>query len=412
MNSNTLAAAILTTLYGVSLLASQLWPNYVRNPASRDYTLQLLLALIVAVTSLLSSLAMRVFLPWQRRPALPVAAGPNGPSIYRIGDVLTRSLSPSAALFISCLCAGCMGYLIQEFGIRNLMLRDYYLEHLPTGNVALALATLVCRVLPFACALILFYTRASLPRLMAGVALCLFVFYTLGRGSRLLSVGIAEILFACELRQRTEFAKWSERFVCAFLSVFALGFLLDCRHVGNYNTGEYGIVPSLHNFASFSHDASRWTNAFSYVVANLTTFPSNFERTWIDYHDARSLEYLWMALSPMPGSMAGWTSEAREMRLSVYEPYNSLAELAVWGLPVVGAFYFAVGTIFVLDEWIVQRSDVAPLAIRSLAGFSMVIAPQYNLRTQCRVVYATLLVAILAYCIESAIIDRRTAPRD
>lgn len=106
------------------------------------------------------------------------------------------------------------------------------------------------------------------------------------------------------------------------------------------------------------------------------------------------LDYFFLQVNPLPGSMIGWYDVSDSLRINLYTPYSGAGELANYGWGVLVGFWFVVGMFLgVLDHRIgvlldAGRRGVA-LVLTALPLVFTILMLQYNLRSGVRMlIYA------------------------
>ncbi|MEJ2862503.1 hypothetical protein [Actinomycetospora flava] len=115
------------------------------------------------------------------------------------------------------------------------------------------------------------------------------------------------------------------------------------------------------------------------------------------------LDYFFLQVNPLPGSMIGWYDISDSLRINLYTPYAGAGELANYGWGVVVGFWFVVGAFLgTLDHRIgvlldAGRRGVA-LVLTALPLVFTILMLQYNLRSGVRMLIysAAVLLALRA----------------
>lgn len=113
------------------------------------------------------------------------------------------------------------------------------------------------------------------------------------------------------------------------------------------------------------------------------------------------LEYFFLQVNPLPGSMIGWYDVSDSLRINLFTPYAGAGELANYGWGVVVGFWFVVGAFLAtLDHRIgvlldAGRRGVA-LVLTALPLVFTILMLQYNLRSGVRMlIYSAAVLAAL-----------------
>ena len=115
------------------------------------------------------------------------------------------------------------------------------------------------------------------------------------------------------------------------------------------------------------------------------------------------LEYFFLQVNPLPGSMIGWYDISDSLRINLYTPYAGAGELANYGWGVVVGFWFVVGAFLgTLDHRIGVLLDAGSrgvaLVLTALPLVFTILMLQYNLRSGVRMLIysAAVLLALRA----------------
>ena len=174
------------------------------------------------------------------------------------------------------------------------------------------------------------------------------------------------------------------------------------------DTSTHGVIPYAQDIVSNGLEEELMLLAFNYVSAfsySLTAYLSDSM-----YYE---VNYLWVSLDPRLGFMIGWPAVSENLKINPYAPYNTISELYFFGWSVVGAYYFAIGSIFALCErYSRNRSRILHFVVYISVLFFTIYSLQYNLRSSTRIIYYILAVFIAVIVIRSILLflQQRNAP--
>lgn len=125
------------------------------------------------------------------------------------------------------------------------------------------------------------------------------------------------------------------------------------------------------------------------------------------------MEVFWISVAPQTGTSAGWYDVSDTLRLGPALPYGSVGEIGNHGFVFTVFFYFIIGCMLGVLHWltsIILERYKYPLAAVVIVGlqFNMVIlATQYNLRSEMRTLYYAIALAIFTTIVGMIAANRR-----
>lgn len=174
---------------------------------------------------------------------------------------------------------------------------------------------------------------------------------------------------------------------------------------------EFGVFP----FLAYLSDG-QWLESF-FVLSVVEQFFANLLfsvplTTYILNSASRiDLHSFIVSISPLPSFMLDWYDIAPKLRVSAYIPYNAIGELLAQG-PLIAVVGLVLLTAWL--NWLDKLFDAganknnfmltaAPIAMSITVA---VVSVQYNLRSSCRLIYYSFLVAFFASFLRKAFFYR------
>lgn len=315
-----------------------------------------------------------------------------------------QGLSRRVTMSLLCFGAAIVGASLVGNGPGALWSRDMYL------NVGLIppLKSAVGPFLPLSALLLSAVVARGYGKTQRRMALIFFsvlllILFASGSRQVALALLVAAFVQAAFGRQHL---RWLSVLVCAISATFLLPTALALRSLPHHGLKFY--VPEIANAPKYLLDQG--AGALSGI---LFTVPLAGATSILRSHEIRPT--IGVSLNPAPSSIAGWDVIASHARFNAYIPYSALGELATVGPLAVFAFMAAAGFILAILGVLMRRNAWPSLLIvalpLSLGGIFLFVAAEYNLRSSCRYLYLSLILAVLASVVRFPDIKlgRRTA---
>lgn len=161
-------------------------------------------------------------------------------------------------------------------------------------------------------------------------------------------------------------------------------------------TDEHGFIPYVTNILSNGIDMDLLRISLNYV----TSYSYSLTAYLIE-RDFNTEQLFWKSISPIPGSIIGWSEVSNQLRVNVYVPFNAFFELHKKGYPYLISYFFFSGLIFsFIERTIKGKSLVFYLLFLILVMLFVLTSLQYNLRSSTRLIYYSLVVLFSFYLFE------------
>jgi hypothetical protein len=158
---------------------------------------------------------------------------------------------------------------------------------------------------------------------------------------------------------------------------------------------DHGLWPYLQALPDITSSHLSWSS----ILLNLLVGFGAIGKTAFDMPPIPQGDFL-VAINPLPGDLAGWYEIARSHRLNVYAPFAALGELGNSGWPFVVGYCLAIGFVLgYLDRrmrtLLARGQQLYGVALVGIAGLSVVLSTQYNLRSTTRLLYYALVLDLI-----------------
>jgi len=300
-----------------------------------------------------------------------------------------------------------VSFEIWNFGIHDIFYRSVYLEerfHLGSASTILvSLSRCLSYFTALICGVVIYNAPSRIVRTLAWITLLECILFHFGKSGRGLPLSFIELVLAREFSPERSH-RWGFRIAGIALAVVSFGVVIYNRET----TGMQGVYAYINEDARLLCAPGEWGNAIERIGAAVAIPLPAFDLTYNTYLPQRTFNLFMMAVTPLSAKASGWAAIKSDMRLNYYSPFAGLAELAVWGIPVISLYYVVCGSLLCFAESLVaKRWKLGVLVIWSLSVLFALQAPQYSLRMQTRVVYIAML---FATCVVgcSALRDRRS----
>lgn len=157
----------------------------------------------------------------------------------------------------------------------------------------------------------------------------------------------------------------------------------------------HGLLPYLGSLLSFNFFETDWLITLnniliSYPITGVSAFGVN----------EIPISNLWIALNPLPGTLAGWYGISGSMTLNAWTPYSALGEVANYGFPVVAFVWISVGVLLaalelMMSSFLDRGYDAAAIMVFGLTGLFALQSLQYSLRPSLRMLLYALVLGLL-----------------
>ncbi|HIG17047.1 MAG TPA: hypothetical protein EYQ31_07000 [Candidatus Handelsmanbacteria bacterium] len=242
-------------------------------------------------------------------------------------------------------------------------------------------------------------------RSLAVIGIVVWTIVLFGRASRTLAALPVFILLGWLLSTRRRL-RWWHVGITAIATIFLLQLPLALRAnadgVGIFTLGEAFLSDPESVFAQFDPAGVFGNLLFSAPLTGL-----------VGLREVPA-DALWVSLTPIGGSAAGWDSLAPALKVDGSTPYSTLGELAAHGTLELLAVPFFVGMVFALAERVASSlpgvmASAGQLVILAIIALYSVRILQYNLRTTTRLIWY--MAAGLAAVWLLSLLFRHRAPR-
>lgn len=232
---------------------------------------------------------------------------------------------------------------------------------------------------------------------------CLACFFSLG-SRRLALLAIVFAIGAVLARPD----KWKRYiFPAAIVAFLLLPIPLFLR-----GTAEHGLIPYLSALGAFDAGAVDWRSTLNNVLISFPITGATVYQTG----GMIPMEYFWISLNPLPGSVAGFYDLPVNLGLNRFTPFSTIGEVWNRGPEVAIFFWLVIGVVLIwlegqVGRWVNSKYSFVGLGLVVLSALFALTCLQYNLRASGRMLVYAIAIAVAAAVFLSPLL-RRSRPRN
>ena len=268
-------------------------------------------------------------------------------------------------------------FLVSAYGMDNLMYRG---EYIPENIQAFKFLGKVTSMI-----ILLFLHNMFKSRLAISFVYLMYFLIFLSYGTRMMAV-----LPLCYFISYSYFSSKKAGLLRLVMAI-ALSLLLGALALQVRRLGFHGLLPYLNNIFEYGINFDLLMVSVNY----LTSFSYSLT-AYLNSNIHYNVNDFYISIHPLSGSDVGWRQHSELLRVNKYVPYNAISELASMGGGVLSSYFLIAG--FCLKYVEIKASKLGLVGI----AFSFCVCVlftmeclQYNLRSATRILYYSLLSAML-----------------
>lgn len=161
---------------------------------------------------------------------------------------------------------------------------------------------------------------------------------------------------------------------------------------------EHGFLPYIKNVGELSPEVI-FTAPLGFLSNFLFSFPLTGEvikqRSTTDY----PIDYLIISLNPLQGDFAGWYEINNKLRLNEATPFNTIAEMYLYGNLTCFLMFFFLGIILMFITSVFHKNLKRGRIVYAMLLFVLILlfvfsSLQYNLRSSTRLLYLAFVLSV------------------